>query len=93
MKKNDCYQCPHRTEVPGSAHSQCNILKNINISFLIAQKVSSGDILGFNDDINGEGKTMIEFDPHGVRNGWCMWPINFDPVWVECFFPIKNNDK
>jgi len=23
---------------------------------------------------------------HGIRNGWFMWPWNFDPVWMidEC---------
>jgi len=19
-----------------------------------------------------------------------MWPMNFDPVWVECYLPIEN---
>lgn len=23
-KRNECYQCKHRTEVPGSYHSVCN---------------------------------------------------------------------
>jgi hypothetical protein len=21
--------------------------------------------------------------PHGICNGWFIWPINFDPVWLE----------
>jgi hypothetical protein len=20
---------------------------------------------------------------HGVANGWFVWPVNFDPVWLE----------
>ena len=29
---------------------------------------------------------MPEGDPHGVRNGWWMFPWNYDPVWMigEC---------
>jgi len=22
-------------------------------------------------------------DPHGVKNGWFMYPLNFDPVWAK----------
>ena len=22
-------------------------------------------------------------DAHGIKNGWFMWPFNFDPVWLE----------
>lgn len=25
----------------------------------------------------------IEFHPQGVRNGWAIWPVNFDPVWLQ----------
>ena len=30
---------------------------------------------------------------HGVKNGWFMWPYNFDPTWLEecsAFQPIKE---
>lgn len=20
---------------------------------------------------------------HGVRNGWFVWPVNFDPTWLQ----------
>ena len=26
---------------------------------------------------------MIEGNSHGIRSGWFIWPIDFDPVWVE----------
>lgn len=29
-----------------------------------------------------------KLNEHGVKNGWCFYPINFDPIWVEycaCF--------
>lgn len=22
-------------------------------------------------------------NPHGIRNGWFLYPFNFDPVWKE----------
>jgi hypothetical protein len=24
-----------------------------------------------------------EFEEHGVKNGWAMWPANFDPIWMK----------
>lgn len=25
----------------------------------------------------------IVANPHGVANGWCYWPYNFDPIWID----------
>ena len=25
----------------------------------------------------------VRGNTHGVRSGWFIWPINFDPVWLE----------
>ncbi len=25
----------------------------------------------------------IRANDHGIRNGWFVWPVNFDPVWLE----------
>jgi hypothetical protein len=25
----------------------------------------------------------IKGNDHGIRSGWFMWPVNFDPVWLE----------
>lgn len=30
---------------------------------------------------NHEAK--VSANPHGIKNGWFMWPINFDPCWLE----------
>ena len=33
------------------------------------------------------GEDAVVQNPHGVKNGWCTWPINFDPIWIEsCIF-------
>jgi hypothetical protein len=28
-------------------------------------------------------KLNIKANAIGVRGGWFMWPVNFDPVWLE----------
>jgi len=43
----------------------------------------SGKQFVVTDKTTGEQKPLIVLDPHGVKNGWCDWPIQFDPIWVE----------
>jgi len=75
-ERNNCYQCPHRRKVTGSAHSACNI-GMMPIKF-----------------VNKEtGEKMIKLDPIGVQMGWCYWPFNFDPTWVECYLPIEKTEN
>lgn len=39
------------------------------------------------------GEVLLRFDPHGIKNGWCMFPVNFDPTWVECYLPIEKTES
>lgn len=25
----------------------------------------------------------VKGNPHGIRSGWFLWPLNFDPTWLE----------
>ncbi len=73
--KPNCYECKHRGKVPGDAHSCCNYPGN------------DTGILSFFATENKENakKLNIKANPHGVRNGWFTWPVNFDPTWlVSC---------
>jgi hypothetical protein len=88
MKENDCYNCPHRRKVTGSAHSKCTILGEDADAMQVGAMMQIGMIIQIEDK---DGRDLIEFDGHGIKNGWCAWPINFDPIWVTCRLPI--NDK
>ena len=89
----NCYNCVFRGNVSGSAHSCCNVIKNIvedqaeakMVELLIASKSL---MLGFKDKTTQETTHIVELNPHGVKNGWASWPLDFDPIWVEkcqCF--------
>lgn len=90
MKKNDCYQCPHRGEVPGSAHSTCNFLPP-NQKSAVGLLGMIGKLPTITDKETGE--VVLEFNEVGVKKGWCAWPINFDPVWVTCNLPIEKPEN
>lgn len=85
MKPN-CYACQFRGEVPGSAHSSCKHPATAPVFHdPIAQAIG---LLG-----KRSGETLIpsaaarELNIRaaslGVRRGWFLWPLNFDPVWLE----------
>ena len=78
--KPDCYECIHRGEVPGSAHSCCNhpateAVRSSSLAQLFALMVGAPPMPV--DGLNVVGHK------HGIRMGWFAWPLNFDPTWLE----------
>ena len=69
--RNACYTCVHRRDVPGDAHSSCAHPKNEPFVELVKF------VAGLPTELN------IKADEHGVKSGWFLYPINFDPVWLE----------
>lgn len=70
---NKCYTCIHRRSVPGDAHSCCKY-PGTNTDLL---SLFSDENLKMMKQLN------IRANPHGIEKGWFLWPINFDPVWLE----------
>jgi len=74
----NCYKCEHSRTIPGDAHLSCKCppLDDPENNLLIGMASSIGNITGIK-------KFGITFNPHGVRNGWCSWPMKFDPCWID----------
>lgn len=37
---------------------------------------------------------QVRGNHHGIRNGWCSWPLDFDTIWIEkCDFYKKTEEK
>ena len=32
-------------------------------------------------------------NPHGIRSGWFLWPLNFDPTWLESCDGFSDDPK
>lgn len=90
MEKNDCFKCPLRGTVAGSAHSSCKLLDD-ETSFKMAMMCALGKIPRITN--NETGEDLLSFNPVGVVNGWCNWPLDFDPVWVTCRIPFKKEKE
>ena len=91
-----CHKCIHVGDVPGSCHSCCKHpdaqssailvlslavieVASENYDKLRKAKVETLPIIA---NSNGCDKKIIA-SVHGMANGWCMWPMNFDPIWIK----------
>lgn len=79
---SNCYSCKHRQNVPGDCHSSCGhpVHQNGEMAMGIAMAIMIQDrsALAVIKDATG-----LSFNPHGVQNGWCSFPMNYDPSWVQ----------
>lgn len=75
--KPNCYECKYRGDVPGSAHSRCRHPGIDKVDPLIElASMLGGGMPPMRNTLNVKG------EPHGIRNGWFSWPLNFDPTWL-----------
>lgn len=93
MKPN-CYECKHRGEVPGDAHSCCRHPKNGEalddpLSSILAIFAGVRRVA----PIAKETGLNIKANPNGVQRGWFNWPWNFDPVWLESCDGFEPKEK
>lgn len=72
-----CYGCKWRKDIPGDAHSECTHPLSQGEARLCA-------IMGaMRGRVISHPKLAIRANPAGVEGGWFMWPMNFDPTWLE----------
>lgn len=84
-KRPNCYECIHRRDLPGNAHSRCVHPSNAEINDNPMMNIMA--ILGGVSRIPAftmeGGELGVKGNEHGIRRGWFIWPMNFDPVWLE----------
>lgn len=80
MNKPNCYECKHRRNVAGDAHSQCVHPKSCNTGGDMFDAIVA--MISQTHSIAAQ-ELEIQANAHGVRSGWFMWPANFDPCWLE----------
>lgn len=79
MAKPNCYECQYRRNVPGDAHSRCvhpAITDQPENEIAALVEALRGRYAGARAFLGITGNVI------GVRNGWFLWPANFDPTWL-----------
>ena len=76
--KPNCYKCKHRRDADGSSHSRCG-------HPLIGELGQFAELAFLVKGIRGPAmkRMNVSGDAHGIRSGWFMWPLNYDPIWLE----------
>lgn len=84
MTERKCYDCVHRREVPGSAHSACHhpATAPIHADPVAALVGLIGRRSGTTTIPVAMRELRIAAVPLGVARGWFIWPVNFDPTWL-----------
>lgn len=83
MKAN-CYECQYQGTVPGSCHSSCHHPANKEtLADPIMSLIGIFGGVGRLPGVSIKNELNVVGNPHGIRSGWFMWPMNFDPVWLE----------
>ena len=81
----DCYECKHRSSIPGDAHSRCihpSIVGTGPVSEVFSIFASVGRMTPVINAV-AAANLNVSGNPHGVRRGWFNWPYNFDPAWLN----------
>ena len=82
-----CNNCRHRGTVPNSVHSSCHhplateIISNSGLLFSMMKSITGDSELGYTGDLEIELKKGYE--GYAIDSGYFIWPINFDPGWIE----------
>lgn len=75
---NLCYRCEHRKDTPGSAHSSCSNPRNT-----VQSNIETMILLIKGSTRSSPNGVEVTANPHGIQKGWFVYPLNFDPVWLE----------
>ncbi len=93
----NCYECQHRRELPGSAHSKCMhpATARVHANPTAGMVSLLGKRTGLTSmPLTTEASALnVSGVEHGIRHGWFLWPVNYDPTWLErCdgFTPVEQ---
>ena len=83
--KPDCYQCIHKGDVPGSAHSSCHhpAFGKVHDDPFLGMMAIFASVKRVPAIQVGSDQIKVVGAAHGIRQGWFNHPFNFDPVWLE----------
>lgn len=92
-EKNKCFTCKHSKDISGYAHLSCNhpaITEDMNVMQRILQKMINDEYSTNPTQLVVNGVPLQEWNESGVRQGYVLFPLNFDPRWLE-YCLLYNN--
>lgn len=67
---------------------RADALKNLELAKKLANPncyncAFKGSVPGSAHIACNSNTARVEGDEHGIKNGWFLWPFNFDPCWLK----------
>jgi hypothetical protein len=85
--QHDCSKCKFNGGiVPGSGHHiKCDFPENFTKDSFTPLLTMAQVVRHHQSPFYKDSTDTPVFSAHGIKNGWCDWPMQFDPIWVkEC---------
>ena len=82
-----CNNCRHRGTVPNSVHSSCHhpiaieIISDHETLLSMMKSIVEFNKLGYTGSLGL--KLKEDYEEYAISNGYFIFPINFDPGWIE----------
>ena len=92
-EKSGCYTCKHRRSVMGSAHSSCahEIAKKLEFFLMLIAASGKGSV---NPTGILLGNVPIQnWKEIGIVKNYVIFPINFDPVWLNYCLMFEEKES
>lgn len=82
----DCRRCVHRVAAPGTHHIACaHPVARVAPLQAFGLLVLSGRVEAKPVEPGLPDGFRLVANEHGISEGWCTWPLDFDPIWIrEC---------
>lgn len=89
MTNKKCNNCTHKRNIAGDCHISCSnpdIAKHSQVLTVVGLTSPS------NLDKFCRESLGFSVDEYGIRSGWFMFPLNYDPTWMngECYYHSEN---
>lgn len=78
MNKPKCHECKFKKSIPGNTHIEC-----ASPVLVEAKKSPLFMMVSLTHPQIASKALGLSANEHGVASGWCQFPLNFDPVWLE----------
>lgn len=89
INKPDCYKCKHRGSLIGDCHSSCQHPKTKEQGGHALEAI----FMQMKGSSPAAKRMNVTGNRHGIINGWFMWPMNFDPTWLESCDGFESNEN
>lgn len=92
----NCHTCKYKGSVAGSAHICCQhpIFEIPELKSVMMLQLSAGRLYTNPSRILLNKEPAQDFNPVGLKNGWVLFPFNFDPTWLnKCLFYLNKESN